>query len=801
MADNTGWYLLSCIVLASGIGIPVGTGALADRHTSIAKVKYGVFLSQKDRLKSLRMEIDSESWRWPIYVRPVLFKEIDQVAQVRFSNVENALNASADLIVKIQPLPETPLIPIQRFSIPRNIKRILICMQIEEDVDRLENFLDTAENELEFLRLEHEKEGEVEQKLLSDFETLKIKVDTDLSKIKSARITDANQLRKDWVTSTIKNCIELAGEHLINKVEDGSNFAAANILIRLANYILDEFDLYNITFKIPSRFEPDHFNEKLAKLERTLEKIVNDSSLQNWRGLYRTDCHLQLVNRKFNSAKNSMENFLAILKKFLQSEEVFLANDLAAMIESSEIVQRDCTEYWMTPEEGRDIWGQAIKDHLLPSIVFGNVRRFNQANILPLTAPGMIIKQKSIPNLINNFGLMFKDIQSAKLDIQALTNLLAVHKNAHAIVLEKIKEKGETWNKINGLGPIAKDTSKEIQDECTTQTQLFEKYVQRANIKRGANYPDLLERLNEMVAKCVQIKSRHTDLIAQLQSQVGILASNLQVANTTMESLKIQRPGVDWDWKSTLGKISAAIKSYDRGSKSYSQLVTYQSVASQILDDTKKDREAILVIRMNFERKYKEVGGRLDELSSTLHGYEIYTQSTWQWARNKIAASLQPLNKRYHSLRQLWTQVLTLETMQQALRQCEDIVAETGKVFNAIRDTLEQTRKQQEIDTDNYKYFLDRSTSTGIINVPTKSGQLINKLCEYAMIVPDHRDVDLLFESANILLRQGITKEQVIHIENLIQDYSQKIETINVSGGVANVATRINQYNQPASAK
>src|SRR5215210_3287365 len=68
------------------------------------------FAILNERLEKLRETMLSESDRWPMYARPVLFTEIDREAQIEFASAQQALAEAEQILPEIQTIPE-PEIP------------------------------------------------------------------------------------------------------------------------------------------------------------------------------------------------------------------------------------------------------------------------------------------------------------------------------------------------------------------------------------------------------------------------------------------------------------------------------------------------------------------------------------------------------------------------------------------------------------------------------------------------------------------------------------------------------------------
>ena len=84
------------------------------------------FAILNEHLEKLREIMLSESDRWPMYARPVLFTEIDREAQIEFASAQQALAEAEQILPEIERI-EEPEIPdqfrLQDFLMCRNCLR------------------------------------------------------------------------------------------------------------------------------------------------------------------------------------------------------------------------------------------------------------------------------------------------------------------------------------------------------------------------------------------------------------------------------------------------------------------------------------------------------------------------------------------------------------------------------------------------------------------------------------------------------------------------------------------------------
>src|SRR5512147_922522 len=86
------------------------------------------FATLYEHLEKLRETMLSESDRWPMYARPVLFTEIDREAQIDFARAQQALAEAEQILPEIETI-EEPEIPDQFriqdfFDVPKLLKTI-----------------------------------------------------------------------------------------------------------------------------------------------------------------------------------------------------------------------------------------------------------------------------------------------------------------------------------------------------------------------------------------------------------------------------------------------------------------------------------------------------------------------------------------------------------------------------------------------------------------------------------------------------------------------------------------------------
>src|SRR5687768_7830769 len=112
-----------------------------------AKKKFAILNEHLDKMRETML---SESDRWPMYARPVLFTEIDREAQIEFARAQQALAEAEQILPEIEAI-EEPEIPDQFrlqdfFDLPKLIKTVSVGNQLLGSVSDLEQLILTLQS-------------------------------------------------------------------------------------------------------------------------------------------------------------------------------------------------------------------------------------------------------------------------------------------------------------------------------------------------------------------------------------------------------------------------------------------------------------------------------------------------------------------------------------------------------------------------------------------------------------------------------------------------------------------------------
>src|ERR1044071_6424043 len=117
------WLLLLLVFIV--LMFLYGQARLRAAEYRRGKKKFAIL---NEHLEKMRDTMLSESDRWPMYARPVLFTEIDREAQIEFARAQQALAEAEQILPEIATI-EEPTLPDQFrlqdfFDVPKLIRTI-----------------------------------------------------------------------------------------------------------------------------------------------------------------------------------------------------------------------------------------------------------------------------------------------------------------------------------------------------------------------------------------------------------------------------------------------------------------------------------------------------------------------------------------------------------------------------------------------------------------------------------------------------------------------------------------------------
>src|SRR5690349_622172 len=139
------------------------------------------FAILNEHLEKMRDTMLSESDRWPMYARPVLFTEIDREAQVEFARAQQALAEAEQIVPEIESI-EAPELPEQFrlqdfFAVPKLLKTIALGNRMAGNVSELEQLILTLQATHKSLRTNRQQVEEKRLTVEKSIEDLQLRTD------------------------------------------------------------------------------------------------------------------------------------------------------------------------------------------------------------------------------------------------------------------------------------------------------------------------------------------------------------------------------------------------------------------------------------------------------------------------------------------------------------------------------------------------------------------------------------------------------------------------------------------------
>src|SRR5687768_3248790 len=209
------------------------------------------FATLNEHLEKMRETMLSESDRWPMYARPVLFTEIDREAQIEFARAQQALAEAEQILPEIATI-EEPELPDQFriqdfFHVPKLLKTIFLGNQMSGSVSELEQLILTLQTTHKSLRMNRQQVEEKRLAVEKSIEDLRIRTEQINKRLKPLDVWRSIEAHNFlWVVSIAERCQVEASSRLMASSENDQGYiehATANIFVDIGNFSLDCIEL------------------------------------------------------------------------------------------------------------------------------------------------------------------------------------------------------------------------------------------------------------------------------------------------------------------------------------------------------------------------------------------------------------------------------------------------------------------------------------------------------------------------------------------------------------------------------
>src|SRR5215207_1395863 len=485
------------------------------------------FANLNEHLEKMRETMLSESDRWPMYARPVLFTEIDREAQIEFASAQQALAEAEQIVPEIESIEEPEILDQFRlrdfFDVPKLLKTITLGNQLWESVSELEQLIVRLQTTQRSLRTNRQQVEEKRLTVERSIEDLRIRTEQINKRLKPLdvwRSIEAHDFL--WVVNIAERCQVEASSRLMNASENDQGYiehATATIFVDIGNFSLDCIELFLESQKISRRYELDTFIKHFAESTGFLQSILQmDEVWSGWRKLKQVKPYIEALPTTRQQAETSLRSFRNRQEYFEKLLDRLSVIDIEKESSVVDALEQEGTYYWYPYEEQKTYWEKALG---IPTVFPSReLERFQTllAEIHPATHVDVVIKQSQLLSLIQKVSqaLTWHDTIAAL--ILQLGTALRSHKEAQQTVNGLLASQGEARRLHDRLERVLLDTSPELREAGTRQAGEMQSYLEQARKIRGVDFPDILARLGQWMAEADYLVKQHDVQFEELKA-------------------------------------------------------------------------------------------------------------------------------------------------------------------------------------------------------------------------------------------------------------------------------------------
>src|SRR5918993_453947 len=368
------------------------------------------FANLNEHLEKMRETMLSESDRWPMYARPVLFTEIDREAQIEFARAQQALAEAEQILPEIATI-EEPELPEQFrlqdfFDVPKLLKTIFLGNQMSGGVSELEQHILTLQTSQKSLRMNRQQVEEKRLAVEKSIEDLRIRTEQINKRLKPLDVWRSIEAHNFlWVVSIAERCQVEASSRLMTSSENDQGYiehATAKIFVDIGNFSLDCIELFLESQKISRRYELDTFIKYFAESTGFLQSILQMEEVwSGWKKLKQVKPYIEALPTTRQQAEASLRSFRNRQEYFEKLLEQITRIDIDKEINLVEALEKEGAYYWYSYEEQKTYWEKALgSPTIFPSHELDRFHTLLLGEIQPAIHVDAVVKQSQLLSLI-----------------------------------------------------------------------------------------------------------------------------------------------------------------------------------------------------------------------------------------------------------------------------------------------------------------------------------------------------------------------------------------------------------------
>ncbi len=746
------------------------------------------FAILNEHLEKLREMMLSESDRWPMYARPVLFTEIDREAQIEFASAQQALAEAEQILPEIERI-EEPEIPDQFrlqdfFNVPKLLKIISLGNQLSGSVNELEQLILRLQTTQKSLRMNRQQVEEKRLAVEKSIEKLRIRTEQINKRLKPLDVWRSIEAHNfSWVVNIAERCELEASSRLMTALENDQGYiehATANIFVDIGNFSLDCIELFLESQKISRRYELDtflqYFNESTGFLQSILQM---EEVWSGWKKLRQVKPYIEALpttRRQAEVALRSFRNRQEYFEKLLERISVI---NVEKEINAVDALENEGTYYWYSYEEQKTYWEKALgTPTVFPSQELERFRTLLLGEIYPATHVDVVIKQSQLLGLIQKAGQALTWHDAITKLILQLGTALRSHKVAQQTVNQLLANQGEARRLHDRLEQVLLDTSPELREAGTQQVSEIQSYLDQARKVRGVDFPELLTHLGQWIADSERIVKQHEVQFEELKATYDQYHQRIRALIKEVGVYMSHIPPFD---ASSIQSFDAL---FDEGvvilSAQRVERTSWLSPAVDRMQAWLEKAEALTAPARDkytaFENENRIVEDLLQQTEAELKRSKSEIDSNWGWSRSETLPKIDSLARAFIREKNHWERLRERNwaeyNIHQAVATCENLITFCEGVLLDLAKTMESMHPRQDQiagKTESVMRLLDQNGAS----LSTSDRIDVRSLVGMARQTPDYEFANRLLDYAETMAMNRANPLTRNAITNLLQSQQE----------------------------
>lgn len=742
------------------------------------------FATLHEHLEKLRETMLTESDRWPMYARPVLFTEIDREAQIEFARAQQALAEAEQIVPEIESIEEPELRDAFRlqdvFDIPKLFKAISLGNQLSWNVSELEQRLVTLQQTQRSLRTNRQQ---VEEKRLSvekSIEDLRVRAEEVGKRLKPLDVWRSLEAHNFlWMVDIAERCQMEASSRLMTSSENDQGYiehATATIFVEIGNFSLDCIELFLESQKISRRYELDTFVRYFGESTGFLQSILQMEEVwSGWRKLKQVKPYIEALPGARQQAEASLRSFKNRQEYFEKLLERLSIVELEKEITIVDALEKEAAYYWYPYEEQTTYWEKTLgTPAVFPSQELKRFQALMLGELQPATHVDAVVKQSQLLGLIQNMSQALTWHDGITKRIVQLGTALRTHKEAQQTVNGLLAADGEASRLYNRLQLVLIDTSPEIREAGVRQAGEMQSYLEQARTVRGVDFPELQARLGQWIAESERLVRGHEAQYEELKASYDRYHTRIGESIKEIGVYMNHVPPFDGP------SIQSFDILFDEGivilSEQKVERYSWLSPAVRRMQAWLGTAETVLVpareTYMAFESKSRLAQELLLQAESELYRSQSELDSSWGWSRSETLPRIDSLARAFVREKNHWERFQERDwaeyTVDRALAACENLITFCEVVIRDLAQTMETIRPRQDQlagKTESVMRLLDQNGSS----LSTSDRLDIRSLVGKARETADYEFASQLLDYAETMAMNRANIQTRTEIMNLIQ--------------------------------